>query len=84
MGTSDYHPFGGKKTLPPTNLDMKMAYLNACIRGRHWEDVAGHLVDLLEFARQQLDPARAPFQNLEEMVRYYGRAIHVLEMKEDT
>lgn len=55
---------------PILSLSEKMAALQSCVADGCWEDVAGHLCDLLEYARVKIDGKK--FDDLADVARYYG------------
>ncbi len=64
------------------SLETKLKYLKSCLNGKHYEDAAGHLCDLLELCRYKIgDNEGRMFANIEYVARYYGKNFH--EIKED-
>jgi len=60
--------------IPILTMQEKLAALTYCVEHDAWEDVAGHLCDLLAHAGNRIEPSVGPkFLSLEELVRYYGQ-----------
>ena len=60
--------------MKPATIAEKLEALAYCVDRKSYEDVAGHLCDLLEFCRQQIvtHDGMMMFANLEAMTRKYG------------